>query len=520
MSRPHSLIHGTLLLTAASLALRGSGMCFQIYLSNRLGAAGVGLLQLISTVGLFAMTVGTAGVRVAAMYLTAEEYGARRPGGMRKALFCCLAYGALASSAGGFVLVQAAGWISDNWIGDARAALSLRVLGWTMPLNCLWAVLAGYLTACSRLRQLVTVEFIDQAVSIAATAFLLVSWAGSDLEYACASIHLANGFATAVTLLLLLRAALHGWGKTSGPAGGSMWGRLLRLCLPLAVNDALRSGLSATEQLIIPKGLQKFDGSSEGAMAAYGVIHGMVFPVLMFPVVLLASLSDLLVPELARCRAAMDSQRIRSLSNRCLRFGLLYAAAVSGLCWCIAGPLGELLYHNSLAGVYLRRFAPMVLILYLDAIVDGMHKGLGQQVYCVRVNTLTNLLDVTFLWLLLPRFGVAGFFFTFTFTHILNFFLSLIRLMNVAECSSPLAFAAKVLACTAGAALGVEWLLRLPLGTAAACVLGGVAFLAGFALLVLLCGAFGPEDRRWIRMTLGIDLQKPQREPKRCAERK
>ena len=90
MSRRHSLVHGTLLLTAASLALRGSGMCFQIYLSNRLGAAGVGLLQLISTVGLFAMTLGTAGVRVAAMYLTAEEYGARRPGGMRKALLCCL----------------------------------------------------------------------------------------------------------------------------------------------------------------------------------------------------------------------------------------------------------------------------------------------------------------------------------------------------------------------------------------------------------------------------------------------
>ena len=147
MSRRHTLVHGTLLLTAASLALRGSGMCFQIYLSNRLGAAGVGLLQLISTVGLFAMTLGTAGVRVAAMYLTAEEYGARRPGGMRKALLCCLGYGLLVSSVGGLALVRTAGWISANWIGDPRAASSLRLLGWTMPLTCLWSVLAGYLTA-------------------------------------------------------------------------------------------------------------------------------------------------------------------------------------------------------------------------------------------------------------------------------------------------------------------------------------------------------------------------------------
>ena len=49
--------------------------------------------------------------------------------------------------------------------------------------------------------------------------------------------------------------------------------------------------------------------------------------------VLLYSLSDLLVPELARCRAALDRRRIRALSDRCLRFGLLYAAAVSGLNW-------------------------------------------------------------------------------------------------------------------------------------------------------------------------------------------
>jgi len=505
LSRRHSLVHGTLLLTAASLALRGSGMCFQIYLSNRLGAAGVGLLQLISTVGLFAMTLGTAGVRVAAMYLTAEEYGARRPGGMRKALLCCLGYGLLVSSVGGLALVRTAGWISANWIGDPRAASSLRLLGWTMPLTCLWSVLAGYLTACSRLRQLVTVEFIDQAVSIAATVVLLLGWAGSDLERSCVSIHLANAFATAVTLFLLLAAALRGQ-RGQYPAGDSMWKRLLRLCLPLAVNDALRSGLSSTEQLIIPKGLKRYEGSGEGAMAAYGVIHGMVFPVLMFPAVLLYSLSDLLVPELARCRAALDRRRIRALSDRCLRFGLLYAAAVSGLNWCLAGPLGELLYHNSLAGVYLRRFAPLVLVLYLDAIVDGMHKGLGQQVYCVRVNTLTNLLDVAFLWLLLPRFGVWGYFVTFAFTHILNFYLSITRLMTVAGCVPPLGFTVKVLACAAGAALGAEAMLRLPMPPLAACLLGGIGFLAGFALLVLLSGALGPAERLWVRSVLGVEL--------------
>ena len=55
----HSLFRGTLLLTAANLGLRGSAMCFLVYLSNRIGAAGIGLLQLILSVSFLAMTIST-----------------------------------------------------------------------------------------------------------------------------------------------------------------------------------------------------------------------------------------------------------------------------------------------------------------------------------------------------------------------------------------------------------------------------------------------------------------------------
>ena len=73
------------LLTAANLLMRGVSMLFQVYLTARVGAAGVGLLQLILSVNLFAVTLGTSGLRVAALYLSAEAYGPaplrRRPAG-------------------------------------------------------------------------------------------------------------------------------------------------------------------------------------------------------------------------------------------------------------------------------------------------------------------------------------------------------------------------------------------------------------------------------------------------------
>ena len=49
-----SILQNALLLTGVNLLLRGVSMLFQIYLSGQIGAGGIGLLQLILTVGSFA----------------------------------------------------------------------------------------------------------------------------------------------------------------------------------------------------------------------------------------------------------------------------------------------------------------------------------------------------------------------------------------------------------------------------------------------------------------------------------
>jgi len=67
------MFYSALLLTGANLALRMVSMGFQVYLSGQIGAAGIGLLQLVLSVSMLAMAAGMGGIRTSAMYLTAEE---------------------------------------------------------------------------------------------------------------------------------------------------------------------------------------------------------------------------------------------------------------------------------------------------------------------------------------------------------------------------------------------------------------------------------------------------------------
>ena len=78
MGRTRPIFYNALMLTGVNLLLRVVSTSFQVFISGRIGASGVGLLQLVLSVATLSMTAGVAGIRTATMYLTAEELGKGR----------------------------------------------------------------------------------------------------------------------------------------------------------------------------------------------------------------------------------------------------------------------------------------------------------------------------------------------------------------------------------------------------------------------------------------------------------
>ena len=70
-----SIAKDTALLTAASLGMRCVGLAYQAWLARRIGAAGVGLWQLVLSVNVLAATLAISGIRFTTTRLIAEERG-------------------------------------------------------------------------------------------------------------------------------------------------------------------------------------------------------------------------------------------------------------------------------------------------------------------------------------------------------------------------------------------------------------------------------------------------------------
>ena len=428
MRRKNPIFYNALLLTFVNLLLRLAGTSFQVYISGRIGPAGIGLLQLVLSVGSLSMVAGMAGIRTATMYLTAEELGRGKAKHITWVLSGCFLYSILFSGSVAFLLYRFSPWISSNWIGNSCTVGALRLFAAFLPISCLCGVMTGYFTAANRIRTLAMIEVAEQLVSMAVTVLALTFWAQEDAGKACQAVILGSCAGGCLTLicLILLRKIEQAYHSTRIPIAK----RIANAALPLAVADITKAGINTAENLMVPKRLAIYHLVTD-PLAAFGTVSGMVFPVLMFPACILFGLAELLIPELARCNAAGSGHRISYLVKKSLRISMLYGVFFSGIIFLLSDKLCMSLYRSSEAGHFLRMYALLIPILYCDTVTDAMTKGLGQQKICVRYNILTSVMDIIFLYFLLPEYGMTGYYISFLITHLLNFILSLRRLLKI-----------------------------------------------------------------------------------------
>jgi len=488
------IFYSALLLTGVNLLLRLVGTSFQVYLSGRIGAEGIGLLQLVMSVGSMAMVAGMAGIRTATMYLTAEELGRKRSGNVIWVLSGCIFYSFLCSAAVGSAVYIFAPFLAKVWIGNPETVDSLRLFAVFLPVNCLTGVMVGYFTGANRIKTLAAVEVAEQICTMACTMLLLSFWAGHNPERSCQAVVMGSSIGTCLTLVTLVFLRL--FEKVRSSRKIPIAKRLTEIAVPLALADDLRTGISTVENLMVPKRLARYPGSLS-PLAAFGTVCGMVFPVLMFPAAFLFGLTELLVPELARCRAAGSDRRIAHLVQKSLRVALLYGTLCGGILFLNADSLCQSLYRSEDAGRYLKWFSLLTVMLYCDSVTDAMIKGLGQQKASVRYNILSNTMDVCFLYFLLPRYGILGYFISFLVTHVVNFWLSIRRLLKISgqqiEIHVPLL--------TLAAAVFAVWAAGFLSGP----LLRSSAFVTIWCCLLFLMNILNREELIWMK---GLVLHK------------
>ena len=413
-----SYLKNAALLTGSDVVLRLAGMGLRIWLANELGGEGMGLYQLVLAVYSLFVTLATAGVSVAATRLMAEELsgpasarGAAR-GMLRRLLAAGLVLGLFAAA----LQLATADLAARLWLGDVRAVGALRVSALGMPWMAVSAVLRGFFIARRHVAPNVFSQLTEQTVRIALVALALTRTEGLAVGVRCMLVLGATAVSEAVSALCMLafyrrdaRSAFAGQ-KAVRPADPAR--RLWEILWPVEGGRVLASALHTAENMLVPACLAVYlinAGGRTAALEQYGELKGMALPLLTFPFGLLGSLSVLLMPEITQAHILGQTERLNTLLNRMLRLTGYFSALAGVLFWVWGRPLAQLLYQSADAGFYLETLAPAMPLMYLESMVDGAMKGIGEQKAAFRYSVWDAVLRIGGVAVLLPRYGMRGF---------------------------------------------------------------------------------------------------------------
>ncbi len=430
MSGLKKLLQNTVILTLSGIIMRCVGLSYQVWLAGRVGSDGIGLFQLIASVNALCATFAISGIRFTSTRLVSEELGLGRPRGAVGAVGCCLAYASVFGTAAFALMFFGAEKIGFIWIRDARTVLSLRTLSLCMPFVSLSSVFSGWFIANKKVIQASVIQILEQLINIGCAVLFLSKVEGGNLEQCCAAIAKSNVIADAgsFAISLLTYLALKPKGKTDIYVAG-LSSRMLKIALPLGLSAYARVSLTSLENLLIPRKLRVSGMSAQAALSGYGVIGGMVFPVITFPSCILTAAAELSISELTAAQVSGDMARVRSTVKSLLKATLLFSLAVGLFMFCMSEELGVAVYKSLEAGRYIRIFALLIPIMYMDIITDGCLKGLGQMLHSMIFNVCEAALGVLFVIILIPRYALGGYIFILFFCECFNFCLSMSRLI-------------------------------------------------------------------------------------------
>lgn len=435
-------VKNLVVLTCTALLMRGIGVAFGSYLTAHIGAQGMGLYSLIMSVYAFAVTFASSGINLAITRLIAEELGKDNPGGGRRVLRAGVAYAMFFGILASVLLFVLARPIGQHWLDDERTVSSLKLLSMTLCPIALGAVFNGYFTAVRRVEKNAIVSAAEQAVKIILTVFLVTHLASRGIEYACLAMVggscIAEGSSLGLYLVFCARDCRRYLQNGNNRPIRALQ-QVRHIALPVAVTSWVRTGLVTLEQILIPKGLVKYGARSEEAIAAYGVIHGMAFPVIFFPTAFLSTFAGLIIPELAEYHASSNREAIQRFCGKIYGLTLLFAVGCSGILMFLAEPIGMALYDSPQACRFIRIFAALIPMMYLDTVTDSILKGLGAQFTVMLINLLDATVCVLSVLWFVPIWGIDAYIWIVFGSEILNLALSITKLCTL----TPMRFRAR-----------------------------------------------------------------------------
>lgn len=412
--------------------MKFAALIFNIYISNQIGSEAVGVFSLVMAVYLFFITVATSGLNIAVTVIVSEKFALNKNQQAIKAIRTCIFFSLLLGIAAGGLILLFSNFITSKCLHNMVSSRPLFYIAIGLPFIAMSSCISSYFATIRKAYKNAISQVFEFTIKMFATIILLKINISNGVETICISLILADVISEicSFTLIFILYIIDIKLKKLEDIRSFGQRINILKIAFPVAVTSYIRSGLSTLKQLIIPTQLEKSGISCSRALSQYGMINGMVLPVITFPTVLTDSYSMLLIPEFSTYVAQKNYKAINYIANKIFKITCAFTMCICSIFFIFSNDLGLAIYNNIEIGYYFKIFTPFIFFMYMDHIIDCILKGLNKQFGVMCCNILDLSITTCFIYFLLPVLGINGYVLSIFFSEVLNFCISLFQLFK------------------------------------------------------------------------------------------
>lgn len=425
MNKFHPLISGTIILTLTGFLSRFIGFFYRAFLSQTFGAEGMGLYQLIGPVLALSFSFSAAGIQTAiskqvARETTCHDYSHSFQTiliGMYLSLFC--------SAICSYFIYQNANFIATEILLDARCGPLLRIIAISVPFGSIHACINGYFYGIKQTKIPAFTQIIEQLVRVG-SVFILYQYIISQgkvptINFAVIGTILGEIVSMSISLFCIYKRFHSLQCYSLFPILTSylpISSQILKLSIPLSANRITINLLQSVEAIYIPNRLQAFGLTISESLSTYGILMGMALPMILFPCALTNSVSVLLLPLVSEAESNRHYHTIKTVIIHAIKYGTALGF-VCGLVFFLIGPFaGELLFHNEIAGDYIRTLSFICPFLFLTSTLSSVLNGLGKTIYTFIFSIIGLSIRLSFVFFAIPQMGISGYLYGLLFSQL------------------------------------------------------------------------------------------------------
>ena len=482
-------------MTAFSLINKLLGVFLRLYLASRIGSEGMGLYQLIMSVYTMFSTFATAGFTLSVSRLVAEKEERSRSDG-KLLMNNAFKASAMISAAATVLMLILADVIAINLLGDGRCASPLRILALSMPFMALAACLKGWFIAKLKVAVTSSASLFEQIIKITVIALFLNLFFAQSNDIGVLSKGIVVGVTVSemcsFTYLFLFRYIPQK--RNNEPflpteSKKDSMTSLINVTLPISLSVYLTSILHTAETLLIPYVFESYSGDRSQALSQFGVIRGMVIPILFFPFAFLGSLVSVVTPEISRLNLLADRKPLNSRISSLMSFVSLASVAVGGLFFFLSYEIGEAFYPGENTAAAIKILSLVTPFMYVETVADGLLKAIGEQVQTLKFSVYNSILRLALILLFVSKTGENGYLWLLVISNTFTYALCRRRLYKCTGVKiRVLTDVILPLAAVIPSGLGARWALSAFGFTnrTAECILGSSVYLGCFGILLVI----------------------------------